>query len=246
MIEILTENLAAGELKTFMVQGEYLEILEAQYPLDVFMMDRSGGQISTMRQAEASFFSRPGQFEVFQVQSANAQRVRLFVGSGDAGTRRTAGVVSVVDGEKARTLAGGMFVGGIALAGSAGVSPYAQLWNPAASGKNLIVQQLSLSGSLAGNVYVHWLTAALATDASAVGVHNKKQGLAVGVGQLRTELKGPGPANYFFTLAAAANQLVPWTPKGNIVIPPGAGLTVAYMSAASNLFLNAEWFEETI
>lgn len=96
MIEIIKAAFFAGEVKTFLMQGEYLEIIEAVYPIDVAMLDRSGVQLSVMRNAESSYFSRPGKYEVIQVTSSQAQIVRLFVGSGDAGTRRFSGQVSVL------------------------------------------------------------------------------------------------------------------------------------------------------
>lgn len=104
MIEIIRAAFNAGEIKTFLMQGEYLEILEAAFPVDVCMMDRSGAQLSIMRNAEASYFSRPGKYEAIQITSATAQTVRVFVGSGDAGMRRFTGDVKIIGGEDSKTL----------------------------------------------------------------------------------------------------------------------------------------------
>jgi len=97
MIESLSMDFAEGEVKTFQMQGEYFELLECLYPVDVLLMQRDGAQLSSLKRAEASYFARPGRFETYTIYSPQAQTVRWLIGSGDAGTRKTAGDVSVID-----------------------------------------------------------------------------------------------------------------------------------------------------
>jgi hypothetical protein len=246
MIEIFTESFAAGETKTFMVQGEYIEILEAPYPVNVYMMDRSGAQLSTMRNAEASFFSRPGKYEVVQVQSNLAQTVRIFIGSGDAGTRRTSGVVQVVDGGKARSLAGVAFGGLCFLAGVGAQFTLCQLWNPPGSGKNLICESLFMFSTVAGAGNFVSQSAALATLYQ-LG-QSKKLGGAASIGELRTATTAApalGPTSLLgYGLAAGINTAV--TPKEPYVIPPGKGLTAYSSTLSADLGVTFDYFEETV
>ena len=152
MIEIITSSMAAGETKTFLIAGEYIEVVEAQYPVDLLMMDRSGGQLSAMRASEASFFSRPGRFETVQVYSASAQTIRIFVGSGDAGTRRVSGLVQVIDGSKARSVSGVSFWASSSGGSAAGEVAQMSIYNPVGTGRRLVVNsvmaQLSVSGTV--------------------------------------------------------------------------------------------------
>lgn len=173
MIEIIKANFFAGEVKTFLIQGEYVEILECAYPIDVAMMDRSGAQLSTMRNAEASYFSRPGKYEVIQVTSASAQTVRLFVGSGDAGTRRTSGDVSVIDGGKSRTLANTAFIASEGATGDATTAPAVYLMNPAGSGRNIVVKSFRVSFSAAQSYGLEWSLGVTGLDNSALAVVSK-------------------------------------------------------------------------
>lgn len=246
MIEIIKGSFFAGEVKTFLIQGEYVEILECAYPIDVAMMDRSGAQLSTMRNAEASYFSRPGKYEVIQVTSASAQTVRLFVGSGDAGTRRTSGDVSVIDGEKNRTLAGGMFTGNpfnaVPVVDQYGVN---QLWNPAASGKNLIVVASSVTGSSSQFHYAFGV-AQVATDQTAIAVINKKGDGVAGVAKTGYGNFAAIEPKRLFGGGVTVNGLTNWPLRGALVVPPGYGLNCWDESVNHSIATNFEWFEEVI
>lgn len=246
MIEIIGGQFSAGETKTFMVNGEYLEILDAQYACDVFMMDRNGGQVSSMLNAEASFFSRPGSYGVVQIKSAQAQFIRCFIGSGDAGTRRISSTVQVVDGELARTKAGVMFAACGTQGAVAGQASRVQLWNPSLSGKRLIVGALSMSSNVALSFNVCYTQAAEATDITANFALSKLGGGAAGAALLRTGTNAAVLTQSMFGASGAANQNVPWTPKGAIVVPPGYGLVAFSGTVNAVLSANFEWFEEAI
>jgi hypothetical protein len=244
MIEIIRATFFAGEVKTFLIQGEYVEILEAAYPIDVAMMDRSGAQLSTMRNAEASYFSRPGKYEVIQVTSSAAQTVRLFVGSGDAGTRRLSGDVSVIDGEKNKTIAGGMFVAEPVGAEVVGEYSKAQLWNPAGSGKNIIVSQVSLFAATAMNIALRYENAALVTDETANKSVNKKSNALIGIASVRKGSVAIFPSAIFYVASIPAGGIHTWNIKGALVITPGYGLVAISGITGAYCGMNIEWFEE--
>lgn len=251
MIEIIKAAFAAGEVKTFLIQGEYVEILEAAYPVDVAMMDRSGAQLSTMRNAEASYFSRPGKYEVIQVTSSAAQTVRLFVGSGDAGTRRTSGDVSVIDGEKSRTIGGGSYAGTPSAASDPANYGNVQLWNPAGSGKNLIVTQCGITAILTGStaVYLFFSAIELITDLTASKASSKKSGGLIGSAKVKTQLRTASetlPNGSLFSLSAKDSLQSNWPLKGPLVVTPGYGLNSSALTLSTQIQANFEWFEEAI
>lgn len=249
MIEILTAVMAAGDSRDFHVNGERFEILDCQYPIDVLLMDKAGAQQSTMKNAEASFFAQPREgFQTIKITSAQAQVVRMFVGSGDAGTRRISSTVSVIDGEKARTMAGVMFLGAPGHLSSGGNFPQVQLWNPAGSGKRAVINQVSVTSNVAQGVNCYYTLAAASVDVSANYLGNKLGAGPVGAAQVRHAGAGIVGAVGFavWSAFAPASGLVPWPIRGGIVCPPGVGLSVGGGLANSSLIANFEWFEEAI
>jgi len=251
MIEIISGVWAAGELKTFHINGEYLEILEAQYPLDVMLMDRSGAQLSVMKKSEASFFSRPKEgFNTIQISSAQAQSIRIFVGSGDAGTRRISSTVQVVDGGRARTIAGAAYV---AVAGAAaGVGQYAGvgMFN-ISTGVRAVVKQLRLGGDVTGNWDLKGVGVTFGLPSVAPAA--KLVGGADSVSIESRSLNNGGAAvvftKTFDRIYVGANQQVQLRFEEPIVLNPGAGLVItniAGLGAAANIFMAAEFSEESL
>jgi hypothetical protein len=250
MIEIIGGAWAANETKTFVINGEYLEILEAQYPCDVMLMDKSGAQLSIMRSSEASFYSRPKEgFQTVQITSAQAQLIRIFIGSGDAGTRRISSTVQVVDGERTRGIAGAAYMA-TPFQGppGAGLQSSVQLWNPPGSGRRLMVGQLRVASDTAQGIVVGYIAGACATDVTATRVASRLSGGAVGVAQARVQPAaslGAVPVVMNFTVQASQDQV--FVPKGApFVVLPGFGLTVQAAAFNSSLLGVFEFFEEVI
>lgn len=250
MIEIIKAAFTAGEVKTFLIQGEYVEILEAAYPVDVAMMDRSGAQLSTMRNAEASYFSRPGKYEVIQVTSASAQTIRLFVGSGDAGTRRLSGVVQVVDTNQSSTIAGKAFSSHNYASESAGNYTHVQLWNPAASGKIIVVEGVkSFNPTLTQMAYDSGFNAAQLTNLVNNAPNKLSSGVA-SVAQLRTQVAAARlivqPASSMFVEAITAGNTNNTQLKRPFVLMPGYGFVIQNQSLNQPVSVLLEWTEEPI
>ncbi|VTU20785.1 hypothetical protein SRS16CHR_02713 [Variovorax sp. SRS16] len=248
MIEIIGGAWAAGETKTFVINGEYLEILEAQYPCDVMLMDKSGAQLSIMRSSEASFFSRPKEgFQTIQITSATAQSIRVFIGSGDAGTRRISSTVQVVNGERARSVAGGAYAWRPNVSAVAGQVDIAQLWNPAGSGKRLIVDAMLLSTSIATGL-AFWLNALPLTTVATGQPQNMLSGGPAIVGtQARYENDPALPVVAFhggYTSQANVAFAVPMVRP--FVVLPGCGLLIATEQQNCVLAGLVQFFEEAL
>lgn len=94
-IELVTADFAAGQSRNFMVSGQYFELIDAPESVDVFLVDRFGAQRGVMRAAEASFNLKSTEFNEIQIVSPTAQTIRFAYGSGEAGTRRSAGAVTI-------------------------------------------------------------------------------------------------------------------------------------------------------
>lgn len=96
-LELITAPMTAGEPRTFYLTGQYFELIDAVDPVDVVLSDMYGAQRGLMRQAEASFFLKSTAFKVVQITSATNQTIRFGYGSGEGGTRRSAGSVNIAN-----------------------------------------------------------------------------------------------------------------------------------------------------
>lgn len=94
-LDLVPVIFAAGESKMFNMSGNYFELIDCPDPVDVVLSDAVGGQRVRMKQGEASFYSKGVSFSVVQITSATAQTVRFIYGTGEAGTRRSTGSVTV-------------------------------------------------------------------------------------------------------------------------------------------------------
>lgn len=252
MIEVIKTSIAAGETKNFLINGGYFEVLECAYPIDVLLMDKQGSQRSILKSAEASYFNAPGAFEVIQITSAQAQDVRFFVGDGTAGTRRVAGVVSVVDGGKNRTISDVAFM---SAAGTelpaAGFYSNVALKNPAASGKRMIVKTISANAPNAMNCNFGKFAVGLASVAGDVSAISKNFGGAVvSAGLMQVDsvtYNAPFTGgNVIGQLAFAANLRDTYKFDEPVVVAPGQCLRISANTPAVQFVAGLEWFEESI
>ncbi|EMN5130707.1 hypothetical protein RVV79_003834 [Burkholderia contaminans] len=171
----------------------------------------------------------------------------IVVGNGRIDDNTLQGTVQVVDGGKARSLAGAAFSIAVASA-TPGAGAYArvQLWNPAASPNRLVVESIGLSA--AATAY----TANVSLENVQVGAQNyhgvnKNAGsatvaAAVGGSDATQTVLDTFPAAY--QLAVQANAVNVTVPKEPYVIPPGYGLLLWANTAAVACTALFEWFEE--
>ena len=99
MIQLFSLDLAANESREVALSGEYFELRNAIQAVSlVELLDRSGGVLSRLQGLQQSDYVRPGLFETVRVTNGPvAQTLRFFVGSGDAGSRRFSGEVTVLN-----------------------------------------------------------------------------------------------------------------------------------------------------
>lgn len=94
-IELISVTFGAGDSKLFSMSGNYFEIIDAPNPVDVILSAYTGEQRARMKDAAASFYSKGVEFGVIQITSATAQTIRFAYGSGETGTRRNTGSVTI-------------------------------------------------------------------------------------------------------------------------------------------------------
>lgn len=248
-----TFTINAGETKNFKIAGNYFEIVSAQYAIDAEFYDRDENQQSNQALAQGVSgdwqSSEPGQpYAGFKITSANAQVVTLFVGHGVGGSKRLPGIVEVVDGGKARSLAGSAFSGHAYVAAVAGQYATAQLWNPAGSGKNAIVSQVLASNTTHASISMIMRLVAASIPTLVGNALAKKGGAAASIAEMRSDVP------LVATITNSMGRLGFGNIQGNtyrftepLVLPPGYGLTTQVTNVpAADLGVTFEFIEETI
>lgn len=252
MIDVMSAAFAAGETKTFQVPAEYFELLDLPYTVDVLLMMRDGTQVSRMMKGEASYFMRPGRFETFTITSQQAQTVRWFVGSGDAGTRKAAGTVQVVDAGRLETLAGANYSAGQGVGSAAGSFPMIQIWNPAGSGARAILKGMVYGTDRAAILFGHISAVPRATNVANAIANRLAGGVATSM-QLRIDNTLTGVPADLNGVAAQFYENFNGADKDQhrfaepLVLLPGYGFTY-WSNTVSGPTLHAliEFKEETI
>lgn len=95
-MENLRFAIAAGETKVFQKAGRYLEIIDAIGAVDIGLYDSNGSQADDGRGLLSGTYMET-QFSAFEITSATAQTVELFLTDTRGGTRRQPGSVRVID-----------------------------------------------------------------------------------------------------------------------------------------------------
>ncbi len=168
----------------------------------------------------------------------------LLIADGGFFDNRMSGSVEVIDGGRTRALNNGSFMGVAAIGPGAGNIGIVQLWNPAASGKNVFVDSVKINSAAANGIYMLDSNAALPTLYSTAAP--KRLGGSVSVMELRVNQQAAQPAGRnMWSGSVAAGSVIPIDLKGSILIPPGYGLMVNGNTAAVNINASFEWYEET-
>lgn len=167
---------------------------------------------------------------------------RLVIGSGELTDNRVTGSVEVIDGGKYRTMAGQVFGWRSSFGALASNYSFGQIFNPAGSGKRVLVKSYSATG---GNVIVGWATAEIGAELGSIG--NKLSGGAESVcrkRQLRqtsASLAGSG-----FVVVGQISSGAIFVEPEPIVINPGHGFVIASDVPGQEMVMTAHFVEESI
>lgn len=183
---------------------------------------------------------------VISNMSGGALSGKITLGSGDVSDNSVVGSVEVIDGGKARTLAGNAFMVTANAAAVSGQYPHVQLLNPAGTGKNIYVEGLLASGVAAGFCNVAQYDTSLGT--APVSPPSKKLGGASGVAQARG-------ANNVAALGSVAGRLMAGIYAANgqfiyrftepVCLAPGVGM-LCWGALGADLTVSFEHFQEPI
>lgn len=181
--------------------------------------------------------------------SGAANKGVLLAGAYEFRDDRIAGTVDVVDGGKVRTIAGQAYSGAVGMsAPAAGMYGQVQLWNPAASGKRLVLESVAISAG--ANMTCNLVKAIAAIGGVSVGSSQSKNmsrgADSAGLIRIDTTITTVGPAPIIQQLAAQAGIITPFVPREPYVIEPGFGLVIWANTAAMVFAANLEWFEESL
>lgn len=245
----ITETWAAAESKTFTIRGGRFEILESAYPVDVSFQDDNGAELTNGKAQNIGAGSyRDAPFGRLVITSSQAQQIKILISDGDAGTRSIAGTVQVVDGGKARTLAGVAFFGYTYSGSQNGNFAHAQILNPEGSGVRMVIEQIGV-GAFADDVVRLGSYGTALANLHAVTAQNKHVGAgAASVAQMRwQEMAGLLAINtWMMDIYVKAKQTQTIKLSEPIVLNPGRGLVVQGYLANATVNANYEWYEEKI
>lgn len=244
MLSIFSLTLAANEAREAAVTGEYFEIRNAVFPIALIeLLDRTGAVVSRLENPEQSDFVRPGPYQTVRITNGpTAQTIKHFYGSGDAGSRRTSGLVQIIDNELARSNNGQSFTAHMFAAASTTLFSGVQLYNPAASGVNILIPQFNYNVS--GGFALQIASSAVQLTGATGTVGNKKAGAAASMAiatqnqTLATALVSPAP------FAASGNGV--YRLHSPFVVPPGFGLNFGAPAINAAVSVDVEYFQEAV
>lgn len=145
VFEKLAQSLGASAVWRLGIAADFFRIVESAWPVKVRIL-KAGRILGTMEGWQAGDYLRGVDFDAVEIENgANAQAVTVQIAGGGVGSDRVIGEVSVIDGGMARTKAGVAFIASEYISTSAGNYGHVQLWNPAGSGKRLIVEAINAS-----------------------------------------------------------------------------------------------------
>lgn len=254
-LDIDDYTIAAGGYLELGKPADFFQIMEATGPVDITFL-HSESAVGKAKGVGQGFRLGPlsNRFYGVKIYSPTAQTLKLCFSSGKSPVDLSqvvsvTGTVSVVNGELSKVLAGQAFSGVSDIAGAAGVYSHVQLWNPAASGKNLVISRMnSFSGTGATPIRIGKSSAALATLVGS-GLNKMLSGAASSA-----ELRSNNNAAVLFAAAdriqnvgvAAMYQTVDIPLGEPVIVVPGSGVTVVSMTVNTAMNASFQWSEVAV
>lgn len=260
MLQYADITVAVNKIQPVGIPGRYVYYLSGSAGgLDQTITIRSGntGSMTLLKPGQSFRLADADKsVDTFYIGNyANAATIigTLLIGDGDFQDNRVSGSVEVIDGGKNRSLAGNVFMVGAAVGAAIGNCAAVQLWNPVGSGKNLIVEKVSVSINGGTNAIADFGKTTAALPNAGFGIVNKNFGsAAASVASAKQQnavaalpMAG-GQIMYSVFLTAGYSAILPLNEP--IIVSPGSGLCSQCEDTAVSHTLTGsfEWFEENI
>ncbi|WP_422648632.1 hypothetical protein OJJOAM_000244 [Cupriavidus sp. H18C1] len=238
-------NIPAGGAQSIDVTGDRVQFLSAIDPFAQIEIRPNFAQGNiTLRPGQGFRFSEPVQRWVVYNRGALPLSGYLLIGSGDFFDQRISGTVDVIDGAKARTLAGIAFNAFVSQPSTASVYSRIQLWNPAGSGRNVVLERIAMLGIADNGAHLRYVTAPLA-NLMCNGI-SKKTGGAQSVVEFRADTTPTASLSpdIMVALTYQGSTTKEYVPSEPFYIAPGYGLTLWGTIQNASLGSNFEWYED--
>ncbi|AXS79858.1 hypothetical protein [Dechloromonas sp. HYN0024] len=251
-LQIYDFTLAPNQTRELAAEGQYFRYYagSAGGADETILIKSDTGGVQTLLRPGQSIKTPTNCRSWYLSNYKNAGTIMGFVvvGNGEIQDSQVAGTVSIINGELVRVKSNACFIGAASNAGAAGNYSMTQLWNPAGSGKNLILNKVSL----------YTVTAA----PTGVGLARHNAALATLQGNGTTKFIGAGTASVGElrnTNAAAiigttigafsislANESKDFPFSEPVAIQPGNGIIMWSASLNNNLQTTFQWNEEAV
>jgi len=246
--------LKAGESRQIHVLADYIYFLNGSAggaDTTIEFRPNSGGETVYLKPGQA--FKLPesqrgmGITWVMKNQKGEATILgQVLMGEGEFQDNRITGAVEVIDGGKARSLAGIAYIGMVTSNAAAGSISHLQLWNPANSVRNLVIEQILSVSSVSTGIW-HGVTDAAIGAGTAASITPKRIGTGyAGKAELR-QAKSATQIGQVITLVNAPVSVTgTFKPNEPIVIPPGFGYLLLPQAANADVTATFEWYEDAV
>jgi hypothetical protein len=232
-------NLTSGQSQTLDVSGRFFKYKSGTGAIRV--RATGGGYVDLL--PGQGVFSLNFTSLTITDKSGAANVGVLLAGEYDFRDDRITGTVEVISGEKSRVIAGNSFAGSMGIVADPTFPAMVQLFNPAASGKNVFVNKIILGGTAAGEWIVSSTTTQLAT---LVGTcPNKKLNGAASSAERRREARA-ALGNTIFDLYATLNVPFDIVMVEPLMVPPGNGIVVYPATVNVQNVTNFQFYEDPI
>lgn len=231
-------------LKQWQISGNYFKLLSAQYPVTVELF-YLGQKVLSAPLMEAGFYQSI-LYDRVEVTTPLSEEISFLVAPSKGGSDRLAGEVAIVDGEKARTIAGVTFFTPAVQGAVAGELSSIQLYNPVGSGKRIVIESMAFASPTAGGIYFGLVNAAC------TGLYqNSKSKLSdgadgAGEGRIQTSVGGLAGTDRFGLLSVVANVPDKVSMRKPVVLTEGWGMFAEHGAANATAWAFWESIEEYV
>ncbi|WP_354682652.1 hypothetical protein [Cupriavidus necator] len=241
-------NIPAGAAQAIDVAGDRIHFLSATDPFAEIEIrpNFAQGNISLKPGQGFRFSEQVTRWIVFN-RGLVALTGALMIGSGDFFDQRISGTVDVIDGGKARTLGGVAFMVPVSQSAVAAQYSAVQLFNLAGSGKNLIVEAVSVQCTTAATQIGLGLASTVFSTAGIFGNAKKAGAAASTAARTYYQATAGGPwigQSQIVTLGVPLSQTIEKKFNEPIVLPPGYALSAWNGNPNQDVWASYEFFEE--